>query len=805
MFKKNFTVALRNIFRSKVHSFINITGLAIGIASCLLIMLYIKYERSYEKMFTNAERIYRVLTIDKALGTNKQRVGITMPALGPVLAEKFPEIEAGLRVTGGGRFLLQYEDNEGIYAQTMKGTDSNFFDFFDYTFLQGDPETALVEPFSIVLTNTMKEMIFKNENPLGKKLKSGFGEELTVTGVIPDPPENSFLQFNVLVSLSTYATLARRNQPPDSPNPIWLESWGLVAMPTYMMLEKEADITGLNERITQLCRDNDVSENFDITLQPLLDVHLYSTDMIFDPIANKGDAKNIYIFAAIAILILVIAAVNYMNLSTARSLQRAREVGMRKIVGSSLQQLRWQFLGESLLVSFMAIIIAYPLMEITLPLLNDLAGTKIILAGTEFLLVIGAMLILWLVVGAGAGFYPAMVLSAYKPLNVIRGTFTAGKGGNLIRRILVVTQFILSVALIGMTVVIQQQMYFITHKDVGYNREQILVFDVLDREIGRNLPVFKEALAGFSSIVSLSEGTNVPGRTFGRTGLTPEGSGDEDIWIWNQFAVDNDYYNTLGMEISRGRNFYGEGEGSNDNYVMINETAARQLNWDNPLGKRIYFDSNDSTGVEVIGVVRDFHFMTLHQNIEPVIIFPLNPGNASLLLARIRPGHIAPALEYAEGKWKEIYPNHPFNFSFLDEEFDNLYHRDLNAGKVVNIFTGLAIFVACLGLLGLTSHSTILRTKEIGIRKVLGSSISGIIRLLIFDFLRWVLLANLIALPLTWFISKRWLEGFAYRIDLSVMTFLYAALISIFAALITIGSLTFRAAYSNPVDALKYE
>jgi len=805
MLKKNFIVALRNIGRSRIHSLINIVGLAIGIAACLLILLYIRYEFSYERMFSNADRIYRVLTIDKALGTNKQRVGITMPAVGPALAENFPEVEAGLRVTGGGRFLLQHEDNEGIYAQTMKGADSNFFDFFDYRFLQGDRETALLEPFSIVLTESMKNMMFSDLDPMGKALKSGFGEELTVTGIIEDPPKNSFMQFNVLVSMSTYETLAKRNQPPDAAAPIWLESWGLIAMPTYLMLKEGAEPEDLDLRITQLCRDNDVTDNFDITLQPILDVHLYSTDMIFDPITNKGDVKNIFIFGAIAVLILVIAAVNYMNLSTARSLHRAREVGMRKIVGSSLNQLRFQFIGESLLISFLAMILAFPLIELALPVLNNLAGTNIAIAGSELKIVIITMIVLWLIVGAGAGFYPAIVLSSYKPINMLQGSFKASRSGILIRKIMVVIQFVLSVALIGMSVIIQQQMYYITHRDIGYEKQQIIIFDVLDREIGKDLEVYKKELVAFSSIISVAEGTNVPGRTFSRGGVIPEGSSPDDIWIWNQLAVDNNYFETLGMNVVKGKNFYAEEEGNNENYVMINQTAAEQLNWKNPVGKKIYLDETDSLGVEVLGVVKDFHFMTLHQNIEPVIIYPLNLGGARMLLAKIQPGQIPQTLEYAESKWKEIYPNHPFNFIFLDEEFDALYRRDMNSSKVVNIFTGLAIFVACLGLLGLTSHSTIQRTREIGVRKVLGASVGGIVRLLIFDFLRWVILANLIALPLIWIISKQWLQSFAYRIDLNLLSFLYAALISILTAVITIGSLTFKAAHSNPAEALKYE
>lgn len=805
MLKNYFRIAVRNLLKQKLFTSINIAGLTIGISVCLLIVLFICYEFSYETMFSQADRIYRVLTIDAALGTNKQRVGITMPALGPALTDSFSEIEAALRVTSGQRKLVQYGDKPGVYAQRIKAADENFFDFFDYKFREGDPQKSLAEPFTIVLTSGLAEQLFGQEEAMGATLSIASGYEVTVTGILEDIPANAHLQFDALEPLSTFANLARQNQPPDAAQPIWLEQWQLVAMPTFMMIYPGADIEGLDERITQLIQEHQVGQNFSITLQPLLDVHLQSTDMIFDPVPNKGDIKNIYIFGAIAVLILIIAGVNYMNLSTARSVYRAREVGMRKVVGSLSSQLRIQFLGESLLTALIAMLLAIPLLELTLPWLNEISGTSIRIGAQELKVILITLGSLWLLVGALAGLYPAFVLSGYDPLIVLKGSFKSSTRGTLMRIILVVLQFTMSVGLIGMTIIIQQQMHFIQSKDMGYNREQVIVFDMNDAVLTQGTENFRSSLADFSGFSEVATGSNIPGRTFSRIGVIPEGSSQDDIWIMSSLSISPEYLAALDMKMARGRNFSREIDSDNTRYVLINETTARQLNWEEPLGKRFFLGDGDSLGVEVAGVIRDFHFIGLHQNIEPVVMFPLidNPGR--IVIARIQPGQISTALEFAGNKWREIYPQHPFVYSFLDEEFDRIYRQDLNTGKVVNIFSVLAIFVACLGLFGLASHSISQRIKEIGVRKVMGASAWNIVRILVLDAVKWVILANLIAWPLAWYAARSWLQGFAYRIELNPAAFLTAALISVTIALLTVIFQTWRAAGTNPADALKYE
>ncbi|MEJ2636782.1 MAG: ABC transporter permease [Calditrichia bacterium] len=798
-------IAVRNLFRHKIFSSINILGLAIGMAACMLILLFIQRELSFEKEHGKADRIYRVLTIDKALGTHNQRVGITMPPLGPALQETFPEVEASVRLSGGGKSLLKYGDQQGIYARKLRSADGNFFDLFDFRLLEGDRQKALTEPFSIVLTRTLARQIFGSEEAMGKTIRTGNGYDAQVTGVMQDLPDNSHLDFDGLLSLSTQASVAKTNQPPNTTQPIWLENWDMVAMPTYVLLKQGALPEGLDGKFTKLCRDHGVEENFSITLQPLRDVHLHSTDVIFDPTVNKGDIKNIYIFAAIALLILIIAIVNYMNLSTARSTQRAKEVGMRKVVGSSRRQLIYQFMGESLLLTFLALLLSFPLAEFSLPLLNHLVGASMSLNLFQNGLIVIFLFSALILVGLLAGFYPAIVLSNFKPVSVLKGSFASGQTGIIMRKALVVFQFTLSIALIGLTVVVQKQMYFVQHKDLGYNREQVVVFDMTDRKMGEKLETFRKELAKAGSFVSVAASSNVPGRTFGRTGVRPEGASERDIWIWSNFFISPETIPTLGMKMAEGRNFSREMGSDTSGVVIINQTAVKQLGWKDPLSKKIYFGTSDSTGARVIGVVKDFHFLGLHQPIEPVVIFPLARFPGNLLAARIQAGRIPEALNYAGQKWQELYPDHPFSYTFLDDEFNNLYRRDINTGKIVNIFSILAIFIACLGLFSLSSHSTAIRIKEIGVRKVLGASTGLIIRLLVIDFIRWVLLANIFAWPLAWFAASKWLNSFAYRIPLDPLPFLLASILALLVAVLTVLSQSWRAAVINPARALRYE
>lgn len=807
MLKNYLKIALRNLLRHKGYSFINIAGLAIGMAACILILLFIQHELSFENMHADARRIYRVLTIDKALGTNNQRVGISMPAMGPALPTAFPEVEASLRLNFGGQTLLSRPEvnRPAIYAQQLRSADANFFNFFDFPLLKGDPATALAQPFSLVLTESLAKQLFGEEEPLGKTVTTGNGTALQITGVLADLPDNTHLQFDALGAISTITSQLKANQPPNSTQPVFTETWQAIAMPTYIRLAPGVATEGLAEKFTKLARDNNVSPNFDVVLQPLLDVHLRSADVIFDPVTNKGDINNVYIFTAIALLILIIAAVNYMNLSTARSASRAKEVGLRKVIGSEQSQLMKQFLGESFFLTLLALLLAIPLAFLALPWLNQLTQTSLVLELTKNAPLVAFLVALLLLVGLLAGSYPAVVLSSFKPITVLKGNFKSGKKGAALRIGLVVFQFALSIALIGATLIIQKQLQYVKSKDLGYNREQVLIFDVVDQAMGRSLETFRQELLQHSAFISAAQAGNIPGRTFGRTRVRPEGVSDEDIWIWSALSLSSEAVLTLGMQIAQGRNFSREMPTDTVDAVLMNETAASKLGWKEPLNRRLYFGPNDSVGTRVIGIVKDFHFAAMHQNIEPVVIFPIASAPGNLLAARVQPGRISEAVQTAENVWQKIFPNYPYTYTFLDAEFEKLYRRDLNTSAIVNVFSGLAILIACLGLFGLASHATMQRTKEIGVRKVLGASTSVIVRLLVADFVRWVALANLVAWPLAWYVSSKWLQNFAYRINMDLLPLLAASLIALTIAVLTVFSQSLRAALINPAKALRYE
>lgn len=805
MLSNHFKVFWRHIRSQPSYAFINIAGLATGMAACILILLFIRGEVSYEDMHSSSDRVYRVLTIDKALGTNNQRVGITQPAVGLHIASALPEVESALRLSFGGQTLLRRGREAPIYAEQLRSADPNFFEVFDFPLISGDPATALQQPYSLILTESLAETLFGEEDPLGQVIQDGNGVDLTITGVLRDLPTNTHLTFDALGSLETQAAQARANQPEGATNPIWLESWQMVAMPTYALLAPGASPDGLDARITQFTRDNGVPENFEITLQPLDDVHLGSTDVIFDPVQNKGDQSTVYVFGAIALLFLLIAIVNFLNLSTARSADRAREVGMRKVVGSSKGQLVVQFLAESVLTAVSALVFAFALAWLAIPSLNSVASTSIGFSAENLGILTGFGLVLVIVVGVLAGLYPAFALSGFKPITVLKGSFKGSKNGQRLRVGLVVFQFALSIALIGSTGMVQKQLDYIQSRDMGYDREQVLLFDMVDNSMGQAQGLFREELASHTAFSAVSPSGNVPGRGFGRTGLRPEGAADDDIWIWSQMNVAPETLPALGIEMAEGRNFERGRVADQTGAVLINETAVQQLGWDNPLERRIYFGAQDSVGAEVLGVVKDFNFAGIHQNVEPLVIQPLPPNGGGTVIARVSAGRIPDALAAAESAWRSVYPDYPFTYSFLDEEFQQIYERDQATGTIVNVFSVLAIVIACLGLFGLASYSTQQRIKEIGVRKVLGASSGSVMRLLVIDFARWVILANLIAIPLAWYVSARWLDSFAYHVDVAPLVFVGGSLLALAIAIATVLSQSWSAAVMNPAKALRYE
>jgi len=797
-------LALRHFQKNKSVTFINITGFSLGLAASLIILIFVRFEYSHENMHPDLDRIYRVLTIDAAFGTNSQRVGITIPPLGPVIPDNFPEVESTIRIAGGNKVLLSYQGETGVFAEEIRSTDANFFDFFGYKLLEGNPKTALTEPFSLVLTEKLSKKIFSTESALGKVLITGDSTAFTVTGIMQDMPPNTHLTLDALQSISTDRAQAIQFAIPGSNQPIWLENWNMIAMPTYLKLKNQSLPADLNKRLTDFIYANNVSPNFSITLQPLKDVHLRSTDIIFDTVVNKGDINNIYIFTVIALFILFIASVNYMNLSTVKSMQWAKEVGIRKVSGSTRIELIRQFIGESIMISFISLVFAIVLSEVAQVVLLRYAGINLpfSLFSDIFSLIIIFLMIF--IIGFFSGIYPALILSSFNPSKVLKGSISSGKSGENIRRLLVVLQFAISIGLIGATLFVTDQLNYMKNRDIGYNREQVIIFDMLDQKMMNNITLFRDKLTEQSEFVKVGTAGNIPGRTFGRRFIVPDSANADDQWVVNAVGMSREAMEVLEMKITAGDPFPPFTD-QQPNEAIINETAVKAFGWGKPLERKIGRGVGDTLGTPVRAIVKDFNFIEMRQKIEPVIIYPLIGWNGNIVIAKTNEGSLESAMEKAKQVWNQVYPDYPFSYTFMDTEFEALYKRDRVTGTIIQLFSLFGIFVACLGLFGLVSYTINLRKKEIAIRKALGAGTVEIINLMAFDFLRWVVLSNVLALPIVYYSMKKWLQNFAYQTELNLWNLLFAGLITFVIAALTISYNIYRAAETNPAEVMRYE
>ena len=788
MLKSYLRTAFRNLKQYRGYSFINIFGLAVGLAASLLIFLYVHHELSYDRFHENAKKIHRLLLIDQNLGVTNNKAGVVWPILAPTLEAELPEVLESARVFKRGRFPLDI-GNQRFYSEEFAQADPEIFRIFDFTLEVGDAETALNEPFTAVMTRGMAKKLYGSDDPIGKTFDA-FGQPVTVTGILEEVPRNSHLKLDVIQSLRT---------PSDTTGlGAALLSWNWISAPSYILLDDPASAEGLQEKILEIIGKNDVPETLSATHQQLVDIHLHSDDIVFDGYnANKGNASYVYSLGVIAFFIVLIAAFNFMNLVTARSANRAREVGMRKVVGAMKRQLMEQFLYESLVMSFLALIVGL--------ILGLSVGRYIQLAHGVYLnialllkpgVIIG-ILGVTLCVGVFSGLYPAFVLSAFHPVRVLKGAFKSSGQGIFLRKVLVVLQFAISIALIIGSGIVFQQIQYIKNRDIGYDRDQVMSIQ-LTRDLGDRFEPLVNELSQSEAVSSWSSSGNLPGRTMGRTFVEPEGATDEESWVVSVMSMDDRFIETMGMEIVEGRNFSEEFSTDRRYAVMINEAAVKHLGWENPIGKA--FDDS----LRVIGVVKDFHFATMHHHIEPLLM-RFRPGVNALLSIKLKGGSVGEGVSEVRRVWDELFPNRTLEFIFLDDEFNTMYRREENFGRMTRAFTFLAIFVACLGLFGLASFTTEQRTKEIGIRKTLGASVAGMTLVLSREFMKWVLVANFVAWPVAYFVMNRWLQGFVFRTELSVGLFLVSAVLALIIAVITVSYQTVRAARANPVDSLRYE
>ncbi|MBN2601937.1 MAG: ABC transporter permease [Candidatus Marinimicrobia bacterium] len=800
-----FKVALRNMSRHKVYSFINILGLAIGLTACLLILLYLQWELSYDHWNKNADRTYRV-ALSGMLGENEFNGSVSCAPLARTLVAEFPEVENAVRLRNFGFPVLRYNDKVFSEEQFFR-SDSTFFDIFSAEMIMGDPKTSLVQPFSLVLTESMRRKYFGDEDPMGKIINSDNRTDWKVTGVIRDFPENSHFHPDFLASFTGN----------EGDNNIWVSN----NYHTYVLLKEGVDYQDVDAKLADLVLkyvgpqiqqflgvswDQLVANGaaYEYYLQPMTDIHLKShLDFEIEP---NGNAMYITLFSIIAVFILIIACINFMNLATARSANRAREVGIRKTLGSNRSQLIGQFLTESIVITFIAILLAMIFTRLLLPAFNTLIQTSLIINYFSNFTIIPLLILTAILVGCLAGLYPALYLASFRPVKVLKGERQKGGREATLRSALVVFQFLISIALFTGSFIIYRQLSFMQNRDLGFDKNNLIIIEKTD-DIARTFNAFKQEVLESPSILNVSNSQTIPGRNIGNNVYSHSDAAMEDSKLLNFHVTDDDFADTYKIDMAAGH-YFVTGRSVDSNGVILNETAVRELGIENPVGKYIIQtgqNSNEILKYEILGVINDFHYQSLHRKIEPMIIFFQRFGAGRTTTVRIDPKHTQEAIQHIENVWHKYAGNQAFEYVFFDEDFNRLYLTEIRTRQIVTIFSTLAIFIACLGLFGLASFTTEQRIKEIGIRKALGATVSGIFTLLSRDILKLVLLAALIALPASYYMMSNWLQNFAYRVSYSIFGFILATLIAGIIAILTISKQTYKAASANPVDALKYE
>ncbi len=798
MFRNYFKIAFRNIYNSKIYSFINIAGLAIGLACFILITIFIKNELSYDNFHKKADRIYRPVEIQFPPGVGVQHVAVTMGPLAPALKNDFPEILDACRIKPIGSTFCKLGD-KGFYENEAGYADPATFRIFTIPFVEGDSATALNDLNSIVISQEIAKKYFGNEDPLGKtlNLNNYFGsEDYRVTGVFKDYPENSHLNFNMLAS---YITIEKKMD--------WLQGWFTNTLATYVLLADNASVPELETKFPQFLkkyRGDDPNDKMQMYLQPLKDIHLRSGHIVYQTFNhNMGSISSVYTFSIIAIFILLIACINFMNLATARSAKRAKEVGIRKVLGSARRELVYQFLGESLIISFIAFFIALLLAELAFSYFQTLFPDRIILSYTKNWSFLLQLIGLTLLVGIVAGSYPAFFLSRFRPAETLKGTFTTTSRGAFLRKALVVFQFAIAITLIASTGIVSDQMNYIRNANLGFNKDQVVYMPLRDQETKDKFEILKNELLRNPNILDVSATAGLAGAS-GSQGTMHAIDADGEVKMMMRFSyVDFDYLKTMGMELAQGRDFSPSIASDTVTSVIINQAAVKEFGWQDPIGKQ-FKAGDEQENYSVIGVVKDFHFYSFRQKIEPLIMW-VNPRRAKYLVAKIRPTDVQSTLAYMEKVWDSHLQSHPFESSFLDAYFENIYRTDQNTGRLFSSFSFLAIFIGCLGLFGLASFTVEQKTKEIGIRKVLGAGIGSIVLLLTKEFTKWVAFATIIGFPVAYFASHNWLDNFVYKTNIHVMTFVLAGLLVVAIALLTVSFQAVKASLTNPVNAMRYE
>ncbi len=788
MFKNYLTVALRNLKRNPGYSLINIVGLAVGVACCLLLSLYVRDELSFDRYHEHADDIYRVNLYEETFGGE---LGLTPTIVAPLFLREFPEVEAATRLDAHGgvvRVGEQVFDNNAFYF-----ADSTFFEVFTHPLLHGDPETALNRPNTVVLTETTARKYFGEENPVGQTIVRNNDQEFEVTGVMADVPLHSHYHFDFLASFASRTYWAST------------ETWGSANFFTYVRLGKGASATALTQKIDALVARLEAAgdEPRNLVLQPLTDIHL-RTDVAYD-LDPTGDATSVYGFATVALLILLIACINYMNLATARSAQRAKEVGLRKALGAYKAQLVGQFYSESVLLTLAALVLAVGLFALGLPWFNALSGKALTFSALLHPTLMLLLVALFVVVSLATGSYPAFYLSRFEPVRVLRGRIHAGRGTAWLRQGLVVLQFGISAVLIIGAFVVMNQLRFISDQHLGFDMEHLVVLPLNDPILGEQYPAMVEMFKQSPSVIAAAAVNQIPGELGWTSGFQAEGMSKEEELYVKGMPVDAGIVDGLGLSVLAGSAFpeHPPAPDSGAYQYILNEAMLNRLGWEaeDAIGRRVAVDVNSG---EVVGVVNNFHFRSLHETIEPLAIW-YEPRWANHLIVRLAPGNTRAAMTHLETVWGQFAAHRPFTYRFLDDVYNRLYRSEQQLGQVLSAFVVLALLVACLGLFGLASFTAEKRTREIGVRKVLGASIPSIIALLSKDFVKLVGIAFLVGLPVAYFLMQRWLDDYAYRIELGASVFVLAGVLALGIALMTVSYQALKAALADPVKSLRYE
>lgn len=810
MIKNYFKIAWRNLMKYKFISFINLFGLTVGLTCCLLITTYVLNELSYDRYNKNAENIYRVTrTFKNANGVVSLKLSTISPPFGYYFPTDFPEIKKMTRLLGAGTLPFKYKDK--LIAETnVYFADENLFDVFTLKTLEGNPQTALKDPFSVMLTEDVAKKYFGNEDPMNKVIKVNNQFDVKVTGIYKGFPENSFMHPDVLISFNSLRDSAVYGEKNLRTN------WGNNSFFTFLVLPDNYDPKKMLARFPAFL-DNRMAGNYgpnqpskmtELGLQKLTDIHLYShTDYEAEP---NGDISKVYIFSAIALFILMIACINYMNLSTARSALRAKEIGIRKVIGARKKELIFQFLSESMLIAWSAILIAFLLLYFTLPWLNEVSGQEL---SIRILLRWRIVILLFLtpfVIGVLSGLYPALFMSSFQPVKTLKGLFKAGGRNSSFRKALVVMQFTISIVLIITTMIVFEQLRYMQNTSLGYDKEHIITLPYYT-SVNPRYDALRNDLLQSPGIKDVTRSSRIPtGRLLDTNGAsTMVGNSLQPVTTDIKYVTaDYDFIPTYGIHLIAGRNFSRDYSMDTSNFIL-NESAVKAIGWKSPqdaIGKDFKYGG---TKGQVIGVMADFHFESLQHEIVPMVLLnpPTTPTNSSFnsLSIKFAGNNISASLASVENVWKKYLPEFPYQYTFLDENFNKMYQSEQRQETIFTVFACIAIFIACLGLFGLSAFEITQRVKEIGVRKVLGAKVSSIVTLLSKDFLKLVLVATIIAFPIAWYSMSHWLRGFAYRVPIHWWVFVLSAILALIVALVTVSFQSIKAAVANPVKSLRSE